>query len=276
MDLKKLSNVAEIAAKIMGEGLKGDQHKIDVNKNNKIDSEDFKHLRAGKKPGDVKKEEVEQVEEAKYEPAAPNPELIAKRKAREAAQARIEAQRQAKEDEFGGGEDKKEVKPTTRKVAGRAYGGANQKDETNESVVSFTSMLEQYKESGLKSISQWSANKKKMEEQASEEEFNDELKDQQEKSEGKKKQPNLAKGDVQAVKVEEEAEETVEVELVVDGENGYAEAQIEERAMTDAETKKKEEIVKSMKKGMAGFKERYGDRAKEVMYATATKQAMKD
>jgi hypothetical protein len=30
-----------------------------------------------------------------------------------------------------------------------------------------------------------------------------------------------------------------------------------------------------MKKGMAGFKERYGDRAKDVMYATATKQAMK-
>jgi len=36
---------------------------------------------------------------------------------------------------------------------------------------------------------------------------------------------------------------------------------------------KKEEIVKSMKKGLAGFKARYGDRAKEVMYATATKQA---
>jgi hypothetical protein len=31
-----------------------------------------------------------------------------------------------------------------------------------------------------------------------------------------------------------------------------------------------------MKKGMPGFKERYGDRAKNVMYATATKQAMKD
>jgi hypothetical protein len=31
-----------------------------------------------------------------------------------------------------------------------------------------------------------------------------------------------------------------------------------------------------MKKGMAGFKERYGNRAKNVMYATATKQAMKE
>jgi hypothetical protein len=52
--------------------------------------------------------------------------------------------------------------------------------------------------------------------------------------------------------------------------------QVDEREMTDAEMKKREEIVKSMKKGMAGFKQRYGDRAKSVMYATATKQAMKD
>ena len=52
--------------------------------------------------------------------------------------------------------------------------------------------------------------------------------------------------------------------------------QIEEREMTEPEMKKREEIVKSMKKGMAGFKQRYGERAKSVMYATATKQAMKD
>ena len=49
----------------------------------------------------------------------------------------------------------------------------------------------------------------------------------------------------------------------------------EERHMTSAEKEKREKIVKSMKKGIAGFKDRYGDRAKNVMYATATKQAMK-
>ena len=51
---------------------------------------------------------------------------------------------------------------------------------------------------------------------------------------------------------------------------------LDEKEMTDSEMKKREEIVKSMKKGIAGFKDRYGDRAKNVMYATATKQAMKD
>jgi hypothetical protein len=52
--------------------------------------------------------------------------------------------------------------------------------------------------------------------------------------------------------------------------------QMDERSMTEPEMKKREKIVKSMKKGMQGFKDRYGDRAKNVMYATATKQAMKD
>jgi hypothetical protein len=58
--------------------------------------------------------------------------------------------------------------------------------------------------------------------------------------------------------------------------NGVKMSTIEEKQMTEPEMKKREEIVKSMKKGLAGFKERYGDRAKDVMYATATKQAMKD
>lgn len=49
-----------------------------------------------------------------------------------------------------------------------------------------------------------------------------------------------------------------------------------EKEMTDAEMAKREKIVKGMKKSLAGFKQRYGARAKDVMYATATKQAMKE
>jgi hypothetical protein len=44
--------------------------------------------------------------------------------------------------------------------------------------------------------------------------------------------------------------------------------------MTDAQMKKREEIVKSMKDKEQEFKDKYGDRWKEVMYATATKMAM--
>ena len=46
-----------------------------------------------------------------------------------------------------------------------------------------------------------------------------------------------------------------------------------ERALTKSEEEKKEEIVKSMKDKKDDFKKRYGDDAKSVMYATATKIA---
>jgi len=48
-----------------------------------------------------------------------------------------------------------------------------------------------------------------------------------------------------------------------------------ERALDTAETGEKERLVKGMKKSAADFKKRYGERAKSVMYATATKMAKK-
>jgi hypothetical protein len=54
------------------------------------------------------------------------------------------------------------------------------------------------------------------------------------------------------------------------------EVELDERTLTKGEAKKKEDYVMGMKKKMAGFKQRYGERAKSVMYATATKMAKKD
>ena len=51
------------------------------------------------------------------------------------------------------------------------------------------------------------------------------------------------------------------------------EDRLDEKTLTSAETSKKEELVKKMKKG--DWSERYGKRGKEVMYATATKMAKK-
>lgn len=53
----------------------------------------------------------------------------------------------------------------------------------------------------------------------------------------------------------------------------YRKKTMNEEKLSGAQKEKKEEIVKAMKKDKAGFVERYGDRAKEVMYATATKKA---
>ena len=51
---------------------------------------------------------------------------------------------------------------------------------------------------------------------------------------------------------------------------------MKERSLTKGEQKEKERIVKGMKKAKDSFKDRYGDDAKAVMYATATKLAKED
>ena len=51
------------------------------------------------------------------------------------------------------------------------------------------------------------------------------------------------------------------------------EESVNERELTRGEEREKERIVKGMKKNKSDFKDRYGDDAESVMYATATKRA---
>jgi hypothetical protein len=145
--------------------------------------------------------------------------------------------------------------------------------------LSFTEMLELYNEHGLKVLAPIETEEMEIdgttievidgdkvngyvettvEEEVTNDEFTKEFKDQQASFEGKKKQPKVAAGKTMGVKTMPE-----EVEL-------------DERTLTKGEAEKKEDYVKGMKKKLSGFKERYGERAKEVMYATATKMAKKD
>ena len=226
---------------------------------------------------------------------------------------------------YGGSEKEKHVVDTLR--------GPKKSEieaiEKEKKMKKFSEMLDLINSQGLKALSEM------IKEEPDNETFTKELKDQEAKAAGKKKQPDLAKGAIQSVKVEEDVEQIDEltgkgqlpsikkahtaasdaakqkldtvrstnVKLPVPKEKtarisaldfadkqhraqatragalmkkaGIKEEteQVEERSLTEPEMKKKEEIVKSMKKGLAGFKARYGDRAKEVMYATATKQA---
>ena len=139
----------------------------------------------------------------------------------------------------------------------------------------FTELVSTYSENGLKGLFESLKKEEVIVEEPTSAEFDAEIKKAQAKSEGKEK-ADVAKSAVQAVQ-NEQTHTTVEV-LDFDSVNGIqrSEIDLEERKMSEPEMKKKEEIVKGMKKGLSGFKERYGDRAKEVMYATATKQAMKD
>ena len=57
MDFNQISEMIDRVRKLKNEELKGNQHKIDANKNGKVDAHDFKLLRK------MKKEEVEQIDE---------------------------------------------------------------------------------------------------------------------------------------------------------------------------------------------------------------------
>ena len=123
------------------------------------------------------------------------------------------------------------------KPAKKKYGARQNFVRSTRVNESFTEILSQYKEGGLKNL-----------------------------FESFKKEEQVLSEEVQ--------EETVQVEVTdFDAVNGVTIETIEERTLTEPETKKKEEVVKSMKKGISGFKARYGDDAKSVMYATATARA---
>ena len=199
---------------------------------------------------------------AKYKPTKPNP-----KKYSEEVEPILEYEtnkdgkfvHNAKAGRYGGSEKPQDPFAGVR--------GPGQKDlekieaEKKKKQKKFSEMVNLYQEKGLKSLSEML-----VKEEPDNEQFTKELEDAKAKSEGKKKNTEIAKGSVQAVKSEE---------IDINDINGVQMSTIEERMMTEPEKEKKEDIVKGMKKGMAGFKERYGDRAKEVMYATATKQAMK-
>lgn len=139
-------------------------------------------------------------------------------------------------------------------------------EKTGKGVVhrrKFSEMLEVYVDNGIKGLFE-SLNDK--EEVIVEEPNNDEFHAEVEKAKrkaagtaGEEEKADVAQAGTKSVKSMDE-----EVE------------QIDERELTPDEKEKKEKYVKSMKKGVEGFKDRYGDRAKEVMYATATKMAKKD
>jgi hypothetical protein len=281
------------------EKLHPNQQQLDVHEPEKdeLTSDDFKKLRAKK---EVKKEEVETVEEAAGKLGSKAPQAKVSQHStlkpvsnpKTGLSGQVPASKEVKREELEQEEpileyESKDGKFVHNAKTGR-YGGSekptdpfagvrgpSQKDlekieaEKKKKQKKFSEMVNLYQDKGLKSLSEMLAK-----EEVTEDEFNKEVEDAKDKASGKKKQPEIAKGAVQAVKTEE-THSTVEV-IDLNDVNGVQYSEIElaqEKTLTAAETEKKEEIVKSMKKGLSGFKDRYGDRAKEVMYATATKNA---
>ena len=95
---------------------------------------------------------------------------------------------------YGGSEKEKHVVDTLR---GPKKSELNAIEKEKKMKKSFSEMVELYNEIGLKSLSNM------ISEEPDNEQFTQELKDQQAKSEGKGKKAEVAKGAVQAVKQEE-------------------------------------------------------------------------
>lgn len=292
------------------------QQKLDVHEPEKdeLTAKDFEMLRAGKKAKEVKKEEVEVAEETIEEATPPkNTDIADKSYLKDMGKKPtvksdlknlgrfITGKKETNEEveEIAEEETILEYESKDGKFVHRArpgaYGGT--KDEKHavdtlsgpktkelkaiesEKKKKMSEMVATYKEQGLKGLFEALKKEEVIVEEPTSAEFDAQLDDVKQRAAATKKQAEVSKAAVQAVQ-NEETHTTVEV-LDLDPINGVQRSEIdladlEERTMTEPEMKKKEEIVKSMKKGIAGFKERYGDRAKEVMYATATKQAMKD
>ena len=290
-DNKQIRDVADVAARIMygqqpvTEKLHPNQQQLDVHEPEKdeLTADDFKKLR-GKK--EVKKEEVESIDEADLLAKRDKPNDFGTRPGLPQGKNLLKVRMKADQGKHTKPNLPEEVEldevkmadlPST-KVQGRAYGaskpephaldltkGPKEKElkdiEAEKKKKKFSEMVNLYQEKGLKSLSEML-----VKEEPDNEQFTKELEDAKAKSEGKKRNTEIAKGAVQAVKQEE---------IDINDINGVQMSTIEEDNMNSAEMEKREKIVKGMKKGMAGFKERYGARAKNVMYATATKQAMK-
>ena len=94
---------------------------------------------------------------------------------------------------------------------------------------------------------------------------------------GINEQFDKSKVDTEQLKAEHEALLNVNTPSAITARKAIT-AELEKRGISESclspeEKEEKEKIVKGMKKNLSSFKERYGNRAKEVMYATATKNA---
>ncbi len=161
---KITQSIADSVRKVMEEELKGKQHKIDANKNDKIDAHDFELLRKKKK-----------VEEKVVNPYAVGMAAAMKSTG-----------------------DKPPLKKST---IVKAHDIAKKVDEEVEVQLSFTDLIESYKTGGLKSFFE-NFEVGVVEEEATSDEFVAELEKAKRKAAGKEKN-EVAKAAVQAVQQEE-------------------------------------------------------------------------
>jgi hypothetical protein len=242
------------------EALKGKQHKIDKNKNGQIDAHDFKLLR---------KEETEQLEEG-LDPSevASNPKMY---DAATVKKAYYHKSTSAADKEYlakhldrhhGNKEWRKPVKEEAEQI-----------DElSRDTLLSYANKVSLDSQKHSKDPTRRSAEKANRSVSGYAKAHNRLEKPVKEESEIEESEERMARADYKVGPSGRKSHK----EIVFNTGNDKEKEDVKEAKMSDADMAERERIVKGMKKNLAGFKARYGDRAKEVMYATATKQAMKE
>lgn len=261
-DLIKGINEADYKAKM--EALKGNQHKIDKNKNNKVDADDFKILRGEKK---VNEEQVEEATSVKI-PTSTGTRVLGHRYGNAA-----KTHRDSMADPFAvvKGPGQKDIEDLEKKKV--------KKEEIDPKKVTTDTLAGVVKGKTANPF----APKKVMIDVAgnvNEEELDEASFDPLKHVKNPSPAVKAAAKDVKRGSYADRAA-LMKAGGVKDdrGPRGVTQEEVEEldeRELSKGETAEKERIVKGMKKSLAGFKSRYGDKAKSVMYATATKQAKKD
>lgn len=339
-----VKNILEADTKAKMEELKGNQHKIDKNKNNKIDAHDFAILR-GQKKG--MKEETEQVDEMdksqpsssrgaeghpvgkvakpisydkakkdaygalktslnkKYQKVKEEAEQVDEAQSHQAkttmkhiknpTQGEIEASKHMKSGTAGyadriamlksaearGALKKEEAEQVDEaRVKGKGYDNPENERKAPEGHVSMTSLMPGHDERAAKFLARQAKGKlvkgkAQSAPQKEEVEQIDELKISTMLRYATKANKALIGGDRSKEDKRIKGIKTAQYKILKQRANKIKEEveELDERTLTKPETAEKERIVKGMKKSLAGFKSRYGERAKNVMYATATARA---
>jgi hypothetical protein len=267
--------IAEADYKAKMEELKGNQHKLDKNKNGKLDAQDFKMLR---KEEEELEEGWDDMVKASKKNADDNKAKKVTRTGHEVKQTstgKVYTKTYDKKTGLSEDEQLDELSTDTMKAAHkelkfRAYDA--HMDDNKAAARDYAGRALHV------------ADKIKKKERDMKKEEVDQLDELNKDTVSKYKDASKKQSDkiftkaAMTGKASDDEMKTLDKRLdgQIRAKSRMEETELEERSLTPDEMLDREKIVKGMKKSLAGFKARYGDKAKSVMYATATKNAKKE
>ena len=297
-DNKAKNESVEIQEKHMkdmkkNEELKGNQHKIDANKNGKIDAEDFKMLRKKKNESFVEKLKSLKENNLKFVADIFNEDSDSEqfKKELETAQ-KVASTKKTKEQEANTAKGfvqavknvddikeetldeatptKKQVKMAIGIARDKRYAGGNMTgavktmDKINKGLAQHPKVADELRKQNEETEQLDEVSRKHFQQVA----------DLIKGHDSQDKRNELAKHHA-GIFAKQNPRFNHKIFYKAAGADIMHKEEVNERKMTDDEKDKAEDIVKGMKKNLKGFKDRYGADAKKVMYATANKNAMK-